>query len=203
MSHAVGMSAYSAFAHTGIEHELDRLSQVSAAASARSKRKSRTGEAEQYHIGDASSEKPASSQVSVGSPAADDSVSQVASQCSVPPTSGIEPANRVRSLNLHSMLFPWWEAVRKTSNFHLRTRLRGNRVGLLIDPGAHDNLVGERTMARMTEQSGAPSKTCALDRVLQVEGVGQNSQAASQSQTVEIGIKERRGSVVSGSFTAL
>ena len=40
--------------------------------------------------------------------------------------------------------FPWWERLgagtsdpEAAASFHVRTRLPGNRVGLLVDPGAH------------------------------------------------------------------
>eukprot|EP00435_Cladocopium_sp_Y103_P066882 s366_g29.t1 len=46
--------------------------------------------------------------------------------------------------------YPWWEVsekpddeIRNTeSSYHLRTRRRDSAVGLLVDPGAHDNLIG-------------------------------------------------------------
>ena len=73
--------------------------------------------------------------------------------------------------------YPWWEvnttAVDASeSMYHLRTRLAGDRVGLLVDPGAHDNLVGESTMQRLGEQVGHTPSVNSLSKKLMVEGVG-------------------------------
>ena len=59
--------------------------------------------------------------------------------------------------------FPWWEVsekpddeIRNTeSSYHLRslrTRRRDGSVGLLVDPGAHDNLIGGLTAQQMCSE---------------------------------------------------
>jgi hypothetical protein len=86
--------------------------------------------------------------------------------------------------------FPWWEtteqAVRAMA-YHLRTRLDGV-VGLLVDPGAHDNLVGDRTLAIMARQARESPILRPLASPMSVEGVGKSAQTASNAGQVPIGI---------------
>ena len=85
------------------------------------------------------------------------------------------------------MQHAWWEgddhkncALKEVAGlYHQRTRLEGNRVGLLVDPGAHDNLLGGLTANRMAEQVGTPNKQLRMSKSLQVEGVGQTLKAPS------------------------
>jgi predicted aspartyl protease len=57
--------------------------------------------------------------------------------------------------------FPWWEKLwaatseATEASFHVRTRLQGHRVGPLVDPGAHDTLIGEQTAGRLEEQTAS------------------------------------------------
>ena len=53
---------------------------------------------------------------------------------------------------------------------------------MLVDPGAHDNLVGDRTARRMEEIVGAPAKTLRMNKALSVEGVGKSAQKCCCSQ---------------------
>ena len=92
--------------------------------------------------------------------------------------------------------FPWWECEGAAGAYHLRTRLPGNEVGLLVDPGAHDNLVGANTMARMVEiaqQKGFGSLVRPLATTMQVEGVGKGAQATDTATQVQIGIEGKLG----------
>ena len=94
--------------------------------------------------------------------------------------------------------FPWWECegAAEAGAYHLRTRLPGNEVGLLVDPGAHDNLVGANTMARMVEiaqQKGFGSLVRPLATTMQVEGVGKGAQATDTATQVQIGIEGKLG----------
>ena len=95
--------------------------------------------------------------------------------------------------------FPWWEAfsvgqkVVKNVTYHLRTRIQGI-VGLLVDPGAHDNLVGDRTLAAMADQSGEQPVTRPLQQPMAVEGVGKASQTATEAGRVLVGVAGHMGS---------
>ena len=94
-------------------------------------------------------------------------------------------------VNTSTSHFPWWECEGKSGTYHLRTRLPGDEVGLLVDPGAHDNLVGSRTMEKMIQSaqaSGYDVLTRPLTTPMRVEGVGTGSQAAANSSQVQIGI---------------
>ena len=120
--------------------------------------------------------------------------------------------DRQRSvLELSSLLqHAWWEcddhedcASKEVAGlYHQRTRLEGNRVGLLVDPGAHDNLVGGLTADRMAEQVGTPNKQLRMSKSLQVEGVGQNSQSAEHANRIALKLRDVDGCDVPGSFTA-
>ena len=86
--------------------------------------------------------------------------------------------------------FPWWESTtRKVQSvaYHLKTRINGV-VGLLVDPGAHDNLIGERTMKALSKQSGKPVEFKKLLAPMAVEGVGKGGQTADQAGCVAIGV---------------
>ena len=65
-----------------------------------------------------------------------------------------------RTLRLSDLLqqntggYPWWDCPQNQSDpevYHVRTRLAG-QVGLLVDPGAHDNLIGSETAELMSQQ---------------------------------------------------
>ena len=121
-------------------------------------------------------------------------------------------------LQLNSLLMAWWEGSEETSPdasasciegasgesraYHLRTRLPDNRPGLLVDPGAHDNLVGDRTAKRMEEVVGIPAKQLRMDKALNVEGVGKNAQSAAVAKRLAVRLGNDEGGVSAGSFTA-
>ncbi|CAE7212919.1 unnamed protein product [Symbiodinium sp. CCMP2456] len=119
-------------------------------------------------------------------------------------------------VQLNSLLMAWWEVDDDGSTYdaasaadagnakayHLRTRLANDRPGLLIDPGAHDNLVGERTAQRMQEIVGVKAKSLKMNRSLSVEGVGKDSQQADVAQRMTLRLRSDDNKQVVGSFTA-
>ena len=54
------------------------------------------------------------------------------------------------------------------SSYHLRPRLRSGAVGLLVDPGAHDNLIGELTAQQMCQELSTELDYRSLDKPLPV-----------------------------------
>ena len=87
------------------------------------------------------------------------------------------------------MLLTWWEHAnaaepQDAQAYHSKTRLPSGRIGLLVDPGAHDNLVGGLTSDAMCDQLGVEARSRTLNRSLSVEGVGKNAQTATESRTL-------------------
>ncbi|CAJ1367944.1 unnamed protein product, partial [Effrenium voratum] len=105
--------------------------------------------------------------------------------------------------------FPWWEIdctpteaiIAGETTYHMKTRMQGNRVGLLVDPGAHDNLIGEETLHRLEEQVGAARRR-PLTRRLSVEGVGEGAQQALEAARVPIFLLDEYDTRHTGSFTS-
>ena len=54
------------------------------------------------------------------------------------------------------------------SSYLLRPRLRSGSVGLLVDPGAHDNLIGELTAQQMCQELSTELEYRSLDKPLPV-----------------------------------
>eukprot|EP00435_Cladocopium_sp_Y103_P046747 s730_g13.t1 len=109
--------------------------------------------------------------------------------------------------------FPWWEvdalkdddAGQKSATegtYHLRTRLRSGAVGLLVDPGAHDNLIGEITAKQMCNELNTKLESRTLDKPLPVEGVGKSAQVADKSACVRMSVCSALGSMNDASYTA-
>ena len=110
--------------------------------------------------------------------------------------------------------FPWWEADRVADTsltmddfraFHSKTRIQG-RVGLLVDPGAHDNLGGSRTVEELSRQVHAAERRRKLTQPLEVSGVGRDSQQALESVTLPCSFqkfsdRKEKDTLVEGSFT--
>ena len=74
--------------------------------------------------------------------------------------------------------FPWWETADRDEgrdgnpSYHtMRTRTPDGRIGLLVDPGAHDNLGGENTLRNLELQLGVRGRTRELSAPLHVSGV--------------------------------
>ena len=111
-----------------------------------------------------------------------------------PSASAEEDARRRTTLQLTQLLqsnqfdsaghFPWWETSSNESpttgvqSFNARTRI-GGRVGLLVDPGAHDNLIGGATLHDMAQQLKVDVSERKLNNVLSVSGVGKSTQEAA------------------------
>ena len=221
------VSAVSSPSRTGVDVELDRLSQVSA-ASGRNKRRAdemRQGSSCQDRPPAWEPGRPSSWSSQVGP---DDSVSQTGSAAAGvqtlipgaslpkhPPPQNSPPhvSEQERSkatLQLQSLLFAWWEspvddpkAEAKQAGlcdiYHERTRVHG-KVGLLVDPGAHDNLCGSNTMELMADQLGCQVEAKELSRPLNVQGVGKGSQQARVSHSLKFALKADGAEQVSGSF---
>ena len=88
--------------------------------------------------------------------------------------------------------FPWWETADcdegrdGNPSYHtMRTRTPDGRIGLLVDPGAHDNLGGENTLRNLELQLGARGRTRELSAPLCVSGVGRLAQTAETTVTVD------------------
>ena len=123
-----------------------------------------------------------------------------------------EQERRKTTLQLQTMLYPWWEtgtedvgaseaAGQTTGVYHERTRVKG-KVGLLVDPGAHDNLVGDRTMKLLSSQVKCKPSIRTLERPLSVQGVGNGSQQADLSHGVEFSIRAPGVSNIDGTFNS-
>lgn len=78
-------------------------------------------------------------------------------------------------------MFPWWETDPNATvshaalpAYHARTNVDG-RVGILVDPGAHDNLAGEETIRMLEMQLNTRARPRVLNSPLHVSGVGKES----------------------------
>ena len=132
-----------------------------------------------------------------------------------PPAAPTPGAPQKRRLNLSELLaetehheYPWWENMARSSSpqadpmaYHVRTRVDG-KVGLLVDPGAHDNLIGSETCELMARQLGSKAVSKSLDRPIMISGVGKNSQSADSSSTVDCCFRTIDGQVIRGTYTA-
>ena len=104
-----------------------------------------------------------------------------------------------------SSMFPWWEVDDPPLTpliYHLRTRRRNGSVGLLIDPGAHDNLTGDQTADQMCDEVGCKMNKKPMNQHLPVEGVGRNSQTAFESTKVEMCLVDIEGNSSEATYTA-
>ena len=100
--------------------------------------------------------------------------------------------------------YPWWDGASGPDQpqvFHARTRIDG-RVGLLVDTGAHDNLVGSVTLDDLPKKVGAQAHQRNLDRVLPVSGVGKEEQRATHSGQIDCRFADAQGTLQVGSYTA-
>ena len=83
--------------------------------------------------------------------------------------------------------FPWMlvddTQEQAAYNVHLRTRLPSGRIGLLVDPGAYDNLCGSKWAESITAAAQAYNlhpNMFTLSKAIGVEGVGKEAQAVTQ-----------------------
>lgn len=91
--------------------------------------------------------------------------------------------------------------------YHSMTRLSHGREGLLVDPGAYDNLQGEHWLQRQVlraQRAGVPDPVTYknLIRPLGVEGVGNGTQTATQEATVTGVIQMPDGQTLPTKYTA-
>ena len=203
----------------GIEEEMLRLESVSQISSARSRdARQATASPPRWSAGEATEHTPGDEPgPSHGTASANtvivSTVLNMAQPKCPPPTRQAPTAEQLDRqqtvLQLSSLLHAWWESdtdavdhSAATGMYHERTRLAGNRVGLLVDPGAHDNLVGGLTAAQMETQVGVPNQLLKMSRSLQVEGVGQNAQSADHASRISLRLRDTEGKDLLGSFTA-
>jgi len=74
---------------------------------------------------------------------------------------------------------------------HVRTRMKNGRIGLLVDPGAFDNLCGSHwllTLCAKAHLSGLSESWHTLDKVLGIEGVGKQAQTVTHGVRVPISL---------------
>lgn len=105
----------------------------------------------------------------------------------VPAESRLEkkPQLSAHGSSSHNFMFPWFESM---SLFHAQVRCKGFE-SLLIDVGAWGNLVGALWVKRVRTKAalfGHGTKFQKLERVLSVEGVGQNANSTQEEATVPI-----------------
>ncbi|CAK0883471.1 unnamed protein product, partial [Prorocentrum cordatum] len=113
--------------------------------------------------------------------------------------SGTKPAG------LKWFVGPVFERYDETRQVFLEaTRIDGKEC-LLIDPGAYDNLVGDRWVMRM---AALAKRACLeptqrrMDQSIGVEGVGTNAQIAKEEVTMPGAAKDERGKVHQISYKA-
>ena len=219
-------SAGSQKAMTALDEDLAKLESISQVSSQRS-RKSRRSEITPdsppgWHAGEDRGDAPSEAASASTGPRVE-ALQVGAPVPKHPPPSrrgpGAEELERQKTvLQLNSLLMAWWEgsegtspaassncvegALNESKAYHLRTRLPEDRPGLLVDPGAHDNLIGDRTASRMEEIVGVPAKQLRMNKALNVEGVGKNPQSAAVAKRLTVRLGNDEGGVASGSFTA-
>ena len=222
-SHYMSAVSRASGSRTGVDVELERLSQVSSVNKPHKRRASalnnESSEPPSWEPGQPS--RPSSVQIRP-----EDSASQVSLAPSVqrlvhgapepkhpPPThrpnAGRDEQERGKvTVQLQSLLFPWWEtddvtgdrATSSTSHvYHEHTRVKG-KVGLLVDPGAHDNLCGAASMELMAEQLGCETHSRQLAKPLNVQGVGKGSQQATTSHAIRFRLHTEESGDIPGSF---
>lgn len=109
--------------------------------------------------------------------------------------------------------FPWWEVEdgatcdRQTqpqigAAYHLRTRRKDGTVGLLIDPGARDNLIGSVTARQMCQELASKLQERQMDKSLPVEGVYKQAHVADISARISMNVIDAAGDATPASYTA-
>ena len=89
----------------------------------------------------------------------------------------------------------WTLDTRSKSHYlgHERTRLENDEMGILIDPGAHGNLVGENWAKKQAEKAsrfGYATHVTPLREPLEVNGVGKGPDYCHTSWKLPIGTQE-------------
>ena len=92
-----------------------------------------------------------------------------------------------------NQFFSWWPVDNAEHSYHATTRLDNGRQGLLVDPGAWSNLVGEQwivDMAKKAIPAGLKPNQQRMTRPLTVQGVGSGSNRAEWEITMPIAVTE-------------
>jgi hypothetical protein len=107
------------------------------------------------------------------------------------------------SRQAYDTFFPCWEVTEFC--YHGNTRLADGRQGLLVDPGAWSNLVGETwavEMARKALNAGHRPGQVKLDIPLDVAGVGKGTNSAEWEVHIPIAIDEQGDGTKMSEFRA-
>ena len=73
---------------------------------------------------------------------------------------------------------------------------------MLVDPGAHDNLIGGITAEQMCNDLKSELKLRSMNRPLPVEGVGKTAQIADQSACIPVSVIDVMGVESDATYTA-
>ena len=95
-------------------------------------------------------------------------------------------------------VFPWYPApgVQPQGYYHQSTTLSGNRLGILVDPGAWTNLAGSnvaRKMAHLAAQAGLSPTQAKMNVPLHIQGVGSGCQSCTWQVKVPIAVPDSTG----------
>ena len=114
------------------------------------------------------------------------------------PTPRSDTPNLARPWTLPSS-FPWWPEAHLPGSeqmFHASTRLTDGRHGLLVDPGAWNNLAGEKwikEVARKAIEHGHHPKQNRMKQPVTVQGVGQGTNSANWEIQMPIAVRDSDG----------
>jgi hypothetical protein len=99
---------------------------------------------------------------------------------------------------------PWWPvSVNHQAAWHARTRLPGDRNGLLVDVGAFGNLSGNswvRRQALAAAQAGYPSTQTPMEKPLVVQGIGGDAPACRYQCQLPIALTDTEGHTTVDTF---
>ena len=94
---------------------------------------------------------------------------------------------------------PWWptedeDHTSTCSTFLVQTKMKNRQgEGLLIDPGAHDDLIGDEWVRRFTEEAAMSGQPTPIDHQLKdpvnVGGVGKGRQETTRGVRCSIGVE--------------
>ena len=109
--------------------------------------------------------------------------------------------------------FPWWPMPTSDAEmmaYHSNTRLTTGEMGLLVDPGAHGNLMGSEwaaDMRKLVREQGLDCAVSPMNPPLEVQGVGDKAQTCRQATmfpiaTVSVQEKDGSGATSLDSYTA-
>ena len=117
----------------------------------------------------------------------------------VPRPAGL-PSESPASSSRHAPQYPWWPVSFPIETdeaemfaYHAATRLTDGRHGLLIDPGAWNNLAGEnwiKEVAKKALDHGHEPRQNRMKQPFTVKGVGKGTNAAEWEVQLPIAISE-------------